>query len=93
MDSWLACRPVLSPTWHSPEETIQQQVRGAFKAQAQIGLDQFFRGQIATAWQLPISTYYKMRQPGASFTPEQMMRNTIKELWVFCITILERAQL
>jgi hypothetical protein len=32
--------------------------------------------------------YYKIRQPGNSFTqPEQWMRTIIKELWVFSITI------
>jgi hypothetical protein len=32
--------------------------------------------------------YYKIRQPGDSFTPEQwMLRTIIKELWEFSITI------
>ena len=31
--------------------------------------------------------YYKIRQPGESFTPDQWMRTVIKELWVFSITI------
>ena len=33
------------------------------------------------------STYYKIRQPGESFTPDQWMRTVIKELWEFSITI------
>jgi hypothetical protein len=36
----------------------------------------------------PIGTYYKIRQPGESFTPDQWMRTVIKELWVFSITIV-----
>jgi hypothetical protein len=31
--------------------------------------------------------YYKIRQPGESFTPDQWMRTVIKELWVFSIAI------
>jgi hypothetical protein len=59
-----------------------------FKTQATIGWDQFFRGRIATkAWRIPIGTYYKIRQPGESFTPDQWMRTVIKELWVFLIAI------
>ena len=87
MDSWLGRRPVVAPTWTGPEEPIQRQLRSAFKAQSRIGWDQFFRGRIAKAWILPIGTYYKQRQPGASFTPEQWMRNVITELWKFSITL------
>ena len=43
MDDWLARRPVLPPEWQGPEEPIQRQIRSAFKAQAMIGWDQFFR--------------------------------------------------
>jgi hypothetical protein len=87
MDSWLARRPVLPPEWNGPEEPIQRQIRSAFKAQAKIGWDQFFRGRIAKEWSKPIGTYYKIRQPGESFTPDQWMRTVIKELWEFSITI------
>jgi len=87
MDDWLARRPVLPPEWQGPEEPIQRQIRSAFKAQAMIGWDQFFRGRIAKAWRTPIGTYYKIRQPGESFTPDQWMRTVIKELWVFSIAI------
>jgi hypothetical protein len=53
-----------------------------------IGWDQFFRGRIAKAcWRIPIGMYYKIRQPGESFTPDQWMRTVIKELWVFSIAI------
>ena len=53
-----------------------------------IGWDQFFRGHIAKkAWSKPIGTYYKIRQPGEAFTPDQWMRTVIKELWIFSITI------
>jgi hypothetical protein len=31
--------------------------------------------------------YYKIRQPGESFTPDQWMRTVIKELWVFSIAL------
>ena len=34
-----------------------------------------------------IGMFYKIRQPGESFTPDQWMRTVIKELWVFSITI------
>jgi hypothetical protein len=87
MDSWLARRPVLPPAWNGPEEPIQQQLRSAFKAQAKIGWDRFFHGRIAKAWRIPIGTYYKIRQPGESFTLDQWMRTVIKELWVFSIAI------
>jgi hypothetical protein len=90
MDNWLARRPVvLPPAWNGPEEPIQRQIRSAFKAQATIGWDQFFRGRmIAKAWSIPIGTYYnKIGQPGESFTPEQWMRTVIKEIWVFSIAI------
>jgi hypothetical protein len=39
------------------------------------------------AWRKPIGTYYKIRQHGKSFTPDQWMRTVIKELWVFSIAI------
>jgi hypothetical protein len=74
MDSWLARRPVIAPAWNFPEEPIKRQIRSAFRAQAKIGSDQFFRGRIAEAWRIPIDTYYKIRQPGESFTPDQWMR-------------------
>jgi hypothetical protein len=52
------------------------------------GWDKSFRGRIAKACRiLPIGTYYKIRQPGESFTPDQWMRTVIKELWVFSIAI------
>jgi ribosomal protein L32E len=51
------------------------------------GWDQFFRGRIAKAWRKPIGTFYKIRQPGESFTPDQWMRAVIKELWAFSIAI------
>jgi hypothetical protein len=58
-----------------------------FKAQAKIGWDQFFHGRIAKAWwRIPISmSYYKIRQPGDSFTPDQWMQTVIKELWEFSL--------
>jgi hypothetical protein len=74
MDSWLARRPVIEPVWNGPVEPIQRQIRSAFRAQAMIGWDQFFRGCIAkAAWRKPIGSYYKIRQPGESFTPDQWM--------------------
>lgn len=87
MDSWLARRPVLPPTWPRQSDTIQRQLRLAFEAQSRIGWDQFFRGRIAKAWMIPIGTYYKARQPGEAFTPEHWMRKTISEIWTFSITI------
>jgi hypothetical protein len=88
MDNWLARRPVLLPEWNGPKDPIQPQIRSAFKAQAtRIGWDQFFRGCIAKAWSIPIGTYYRIRQPGESFTPDQWMRTVIKELWMFSIAI------
>jgi hypothetical protein len=74
MDNWLARRPVLPLARNCPEEPIKQQIRSAFKAQATIGWDQFFHGRIAKAWSIPIGTYFKSRQPGESFTPDQGMR-------------------
>jgi hypothetical protein len=35
----------------------------------------------------PIGMYYKIRQPGESFTPDQWMRTVIKELWAFLIAM------
>jgi hypothetical protein len=67
----------------APEEPLSRNkaIRSAIKAQAKIGWDRFFRGRIAKAWRLPpIGTYYKIRQPGESFTPDQWMRTVIKEL-------------
>jgi hypothetical protein len=66
MDSWLARQPVVEPAWNDPEEPIQKQIRSAFKTQAKIGWNQFFRGCIAKAWRIPIGMYYKIRQPGES---------------------------
>jgi hypothetical protein len=63
----------MPPAWNGPEEPIQRQIRSAFKAQATIGWDQFFRGRIAKAWSKPIGTYYRIRQPGESFTPDQWL--------------------
>jgi hypothetical protein len=89
MDSWLARRLVIAPAWNGPQEPIKRQIRSAFQAQAKIGgWDQFFRGFIAKACRiLPIGTYYKIRQPGESFTPDQWMRTVIKELWAFSIAM------
>jgi hypothetical protein len=64
MESWLDC--------HSNELT-QHQLQCAFHAQSQSGWDQFFQERIARAWQLPIDTYNKQWQPGASFTLDQWM--------------------
>jgi hypothetical protein len=72
---------------HGPEEPIQRQIRNAFKTQAAIGWDRFFRGRVAKAWRTPIGTYYKIRKPGDSLTPDQWMRTAITELWTFSITI------
>jgi hypothetical protein len=52
----------------------------AFAAQSKIGWDQFLRGCIATHWKYVIHLYYKDRQPGAQFTPDQWMR---KKLMLF----------
>jgi hypothetical protein len=87
MDSWLSRRPVQLPTWHGPQEPIHAQLRLAFRAQAKIGWDQFFRGRIAKAWHRPIAEYYKIRQPGESYTADQWMRSVIKELWELSINI------
>jgi hypothetical protein len=87
MDHWLSRRPVLPPVWHGPPDLIQRQLRCAFHAQNRIGWDQFFRGRIAKAWRIPIANYYKERQPGSSFTPDQWMRTVISELWHFSITL------
>ena len=87
MTSWYERRPVLPPAWNGTEDPFQRLLRAAFKAQTKIGWDQFFRGRIAKAWKRPIAMYYKERQPGESFTPDQWMRTIIKELWVFSITI------
>jgi hypothetical protein len=65
--------------WNGPEEPIQQQIRsGAFKAQAtKIGWDQFFCGRIK-AWRKPIGMpYYKIRQPGESFTLLDQWMHTV----------------
>jgi hypothetical protein len=87
IDSWLARRPVVMPARTGPAEPIQKQIRIAFEAQAAIWRDQFFRGRIAKAWRKPISTYYKIQQPGDSFTPDQWMRTVITELRMFSIAI------
>jgi hypothetical protein len=87
MNSWLSRRPVQLHTWHGPQEPIHAQLRRAFRAQAQIRWDQFFRGRIAKAWQRPIAEYYKIRQPGESYTADQWMRSVIKELWELSIHI------
>jgi hypothetical protein len=85
MDSWLARRPVVLPmTWNRPRELIHREPsRRVFHAQQRIGRDQFFRGRIAKAWHKPIGTYYKLRQPGDTFTADQLMRQIINELWIF----------
>jgi hypothetical protein len=83
MDSWLAQQPVIPPSWNgAPRNLSKRQIRSAFKAQqAKIGWDQFFRGRIAKAWRISIGMYYKIRQPGESFTPGRSMRTVIiKEL-------------
>jgi hypothetical protein len=78
MDSWwLTRRPIVIPARNSPEEPIQKQIRQAFTAQSAIGWDQFFRGRIAKAWRIPIGIYYKIRQPGESFTPDQRNHRTM----------------
>jgi hypothetical protein len=87
MDKWLERRPVTEPAWNGPLDPIQRQIRSAFRAQAKIGWDQFFRGRIAKAWRIPIGRYHKIRQPGESFTPDQWMRTVIKEVWVFSIAM------
>ena len=87
MDSWLARRPVTLPVWNGPNEPIHGALRRAFRAQAKIGWDQFFRGRIAKDWKRPITMYYKIRQPGESYTSDQWMRSIITELWKLSITI------
>jgi hypothetical protein len=86
MDSWMARRPVTLPAWNV-REPIQREMRRAFTAQSKIGWDQFLRGRVAKAWQRPIQTYYRLRQPGESFTPEQWMRKLISALWTFSLTM------
>jgi hypothetical protein len=51
------------------------------------GINSSVDASLAKAWRIPIGTYYKIRQPGESFTPDQWMRTVIKELWVFSIAI------
>jgi hypothetical protein len=87
VDSWLARRPVTLPIWNGPNEPIHGALRRAFRAQEKIGWDQFLRGRIAKDWKRPITMYYKIRQPGESYTPDQWMRTVIKELWILSITI------
>ena len=93
MESWLARRPVLPPEWTGTEEPIQREIRTAFREQARIRWDQFFCGRIAQAWKIPIGTYYKIRKPGKPFTPDNWMRNVIKELWDFSIAIWKQRNL
>jgi hypothetical protein len=50
MDSWLARQPVTLPVWTGPNEPIHGALHHAFRAQAKIGWDQFFRRQIAKDW-------------------------------------------
>jgi hypothetical protein len=52
IDKRLECWPVIEPAWNGPlvVEPIQWQTRSAFRAQAKIGWDQFFRGRIVKAW-------------------------------------------
>jgi hypothetical protein len=69
--------PIILPVRDGPDEPIKRQLRRAYRAQTQIGWDQFFHGRIAKAWPKPIGTYYKIRQPGESFTPDEWMRTTI----------------
>jgi hypothetical protein len=53
------------------------------------GINSSVAGHIAAkAWRKPIGTYYKIRQPGESFTPDQWMQTVIKELRAFSIAIL-----
>jgi hypothetical protein len=69
----------LSSLWrgmHGPPKPIQRQLQRAFAVQTKIGWDQFFCRRIAKAWQIPIGTYYTIRQPGDSFTPAQLMQWT-----------------
>jgi hypothetical protein len=55
--------------------------------QSKIRWDQFFRGRIATDWKLAIQTYYRERQPGTSFTPDQWMQTTINAIWTLALTL------
>jgi hypothetical protein len=58
------------PGWHNVDKPIKRELDRAFKAQSNIGWDQFFCGHIAKkAWSIPICMYYNdERQPGHSFT-------------------------
>jgi hypothetical protein len=87
MTSWLARSRIAPPSWTTPEEPIMPQLTRAFKSQSKIGWDQFFRGRIATDWKLAIQTYYRERQPGTSFTPDQWMRTTINAIWTLALTL------
>jgi hypothetical protein len=88
MNTWLSRRPVQLPTWHGPQEPIHAQLRRAFQAKSHIGWDQFYHGHVAKAWQRPIAEYYKIRQPGESYTTnQQWMCSVIKELWELSIHI------
>ena len=59
MNNWLQCTQVHPPTWDTPLEPIQHDLRRAFDAQRRIGWDQFFRGRLALAWKTAIATYYR----------------------------------
>ena len=46
-----------------------------------------FRGHIAKDWKIANESYYRERQPGDSYTPDQWMRTTIAAIWKFSMTI------
>ena len=87
MTSWLHRRRITPPTWPQPEEPIMADLKRAFESQRKIGWDQFFRGRIAKDWKIAIKSYYRERQPGDSYTPDQWMRTTIAAIWKFSMTI------
>jgi hypothetical protein len=87
MDSWLAPQQVTLLVWTGPNEPIHGALHCTFRVQAKIRWDQFFCGVIAKDWKWPITVYYKIWQPGESYTSDQWMWTIIKELWILSITI------
>ena len=87
MERWLEGKRITPPEWTQPEEPIMIAITRAFQTQSRIGWDQLFRGRIATDWHQAIQAYYRERKPGEAFTPDQWMRTTIEEIWIFAMKL------
>ena len=72
MENWIHCHQISLPTW-TQNKTLLTALTDAFHSQKRIGWDQFFRGQLSQDWARAIGLYYKERQPGTAYTPDNWM--------------------